>query len=165
MKKFLIMVLVLAFVSAGLFSQEQEVPPMEGSTSHIGMELSFNWGVMVHEDFDFDPYFPNYGLNLDIVFNNFIMLSPEVYLVVHQFDFKPMWIAPGLILNFKFSSFFVGAGLCKWFVVSKTGSDSDWMLKINAGIDKNIRIMAYIETPFENAFDSIFFGATIGFRF
>jgi hypothetical protein len=132
------------------------------------MNFGLNFGVMTFDDFSFDPLMWTAGAELDIQFGDFLMFSPEVTLVGNGFKFKEFLLFPAAILNFTPGNFFIGGGLTKGFYLG-SGEDfaiTDIALKLNAGlISKNIKLTAYLITGFDNLFDGMLVGASLGFRF
>jgi len=157
MKKAMIAVLLVAAVSF--------VSPAKAQAEN----LSLNLGVITDSSFSFKPFFWTAGMTVDIPLGNVLTLSPEGYIVVHKFEFGSFIFAPAVMLNFNFNEFFVGAGVSKWFLLGDdiAGSpSSDFSLKINAGFQGyTMRLTAFIFTPFDDLFDSMAVGATIGFVF
>ena len=132
------------------------------------MNFGLNFGVMTDDGFSFDPLMWTAGAELDIQFGEFLMFSPEVTLVGNGFKFKEFLLFPAVILNFTPGNFFVGGGLTKGFYLG-SGEDfaiTDIALKLNAGlISRNIKLTAYLITAFDNLFDGMLVGASLGFRF
>lgn len=158
MKKSFIFVLLLVLVFS--FST------MELKAKTMGMDLFVNGGVVTDDSLSFDPFLWTAGVNLDFHFGNF-MLSPECFITVYKFEFDPLLIQPAVIANIKLSSFFVGAGLTKWFVVGE-GDDfsTDLALKLNAGFrGNNFRLTAFAVMDFDNLFSDMVVGATFGISF
>lgn len=157
MKKALVALLLIAVI--GLAA------PIQARAEY----LSLNFGTVTNSSFTFNPFLWTAGMTIDIPLGNVMTLSPEGYIVVHEFNFGTFIFAPSLLLNFNLKEFFVGAGLSKWFLLGDdiSGSPStDFSLKVNAGFKgTDLRIAAFIFTPFENLFDSMAVGATIGFVF
>lgn len=158
MKKSFIIVFVLALVLS--FSA------VELKAKSTGMELFLNGGVVTDDSLSFDPFLWTAGLNLDIHFGSF-MLSPECFVTVYKFEFDPLWLQPAVIANIKLSSFFVGAGLTKWFLIGDGYSlSTDVALKINAGLrGNNFRLTVFAVTNFDNLFEDMSVGATFGISF
>ncbi|MFQ6083686.1 MAG: hypothetical protein ACE5WD_10035 [Candidatus Aminicenantia bacterium] len=149
---FLSIVLIFAISSHGLKAEH--------------MDLSIYSGVVTDDSFSFKPFYWTIGLNMDIHFNNLIMLSPECYMITHNFNY--FFLAPAVLLNLNFDFFIVGAGLTKWFSIGESSDFStDIGLKVNAGINgDNLRLMVFIVTSFDNFFaKGMAVGATLGFSF
>lgn len=131
-----------------------------------GLIFSLNGGVLTNEDFKFDPLLWTAGFNLDFHFSDFLMLSPEFYAIIPDTEFDEATLAPAALLNLKFSSLFVGAGVTKWFYVE--GESSDLLFKGNLGLRGNyIRLVFFTVTDFDNFFGryAYWLGATLGFEF
>ena len=131
-----------------------------------GLVLSFNSGVYTDDSFKFKPFYWTAGLNMDIHFANFLMLSPECYFIVHNFKFRQSWIAPAALLNLKFNTFFIGAGFTKQFYLGEGGGSTDFLLKMNSGFrEHGWRLVAFLITGFNEYFDYNEVGLTLGFEF
>ena len=134
-----------------------------GTEMHFGL----NFGVMTDESFSFDPIVWTAGVELDFHFGRYLMLSPELMLVGEGFEFDYFILYPAAILNFTASSFFVGGGVAKGFLIGSGASGStDFMLKLNAGlVAKSFKLTAYALMAFDSMFENMLLGATLGFRF
>ena len=129
-------------------------------------------GVETNLDSLFDATYWMAGATLDINLSALpLMISPECHIVVYGFEFEYFRIVPAVVLNYKISSLFVGAGITKWWWL---GSEAEWfdpsdlLLKVNAGYKGNrIRLSAFIITPFDHLFGRYYnrVGATLGFGF
>jgi hypothetical protein len=131
------------------------------------MTLGINFGTMTDDTFSFNPFFWTAGAELDLPFGTSLMFSPEVTLVGYKFEFKEFLLFPAAILNFTVSNFFVGGGITKGFYIGSgdTTEITDVALKLNAGLlTENIKLTAYIITPFDGIFKEMIIGATLGFR-
>jgi len=129
-------------------------------------------GVETNLDSLFDPTYWMAGAALDINLSALpLMISPECHIVVYGFEFDFFRLMPAVVLNYKVSSFFVGAGITKWWWLGSEAEgfdSSDFLLKINAGYKGNrIRLSAFIVTPFDHLFGRYYnkVGATFGFGF
>jgi hypothetical protein len=143
----------------------REVPIASASNE---MSFGINFGIMTDDSFSFDPIMWTAGAELDFQFGDILMLSPEVTLVGYKFEFKQFILYPAAILNLTPGNFFIGGGVTKGFLIGSGASGStDFALKLNAGaFSKNIKLTAYLITPFDNLFKSgMAVGATLGFRF
>ena len=159
MKKMFFIIFLLIIVSTlSLYSDGSK------GSNYIGKQFTFNWGIITDDSFSFDTYYAEYGFALDIVFTDYFMISPELYLVSYKFKFDPLYLAPGILFNYESNSLFAGIGVSKWFKLSGNAVSTDWRLKLNAGIDKEFRLTAFITTPFDNLFKNVMVGLTLGFR-
>lgn len=127
-------------------------------------------GVETYLDSLFDPVYWMAGATIDINLSALpLMISPECHIISYGFAFEIFRLVPAVVLNYKVSSLFVGAGITKWFWLgSEAAGSSDFLLKVNAGYKGNgIRLSAFIVTPFDHLFESYFnrVGATLGFGF
>jgi hypothetical protein len=134
------------------------------------MNFYLNAGILTDGDFSFDPFLWYVGPSLDIHFGRLFMLSPEVNLVFHEFEFDTFLLNPAVCLNAKLKCFFVGAGISKYWVVSGTwsGEITDVLLRLNVGIKTgNIKLRAFLDTSFDNLFDKwwTLYGVQLGIGF
>ena len=132
------------------------------------MNLYVNVGLVTDKEFTFDPFLWSGGVSLDIHLGQQLMLSPECNVIFEGFKFDTMWLQPGVLVNLKLSSLFVGAGITKRFKLTDNVFASELLLKLNGGFSgKKYRLVAYIETPFDNIFGkyAILLGAQLGFVF
>ncbi len=153
--------LSILFLTIGLFFAVSSLP-----LKAEYVETSINSGVVTNDSFSFKPFYWTVGINMDFHFNDLIMISPECYMITHNFNY--IYLAPAVLLNLDFDVFIVGAGLTKWFLIGENSYFStDAALKINAGINgENLRLMAFIVSPFNNLFaKGMAVGATLGFSF
>lgn len=131
--------------------------------------LSLNFGTITDSSFSFNPFFWTAGATLDIYLGPHFSLSPEATMVVHNFEFGSFILAPAVLLNVEFANLFFGGGISKWFLLGSDipGSPSaDFSLKLNAGFKgDNLRLAAFLFTPFGELFESMAVGATLGFYF
>jgi uncharacterized protein YgiM (DUF1202 family) len=138
-----------------------------GADSSTAMHFGLNFGAQTDTNFNFDPFLWTTGVELDIEFGSFLMLSPEAILVGSGFEFKNFILYPAAILNLTASSFFVGGGVAKgFFIGSGTSGSTDFLLKLNAGlVAPGIKLTAYALMAFDDLFGDMILGATLGFRF
>ena len=132
------------------------------------MNFYIRFGIITDTSFDFNYWLWSTGAQLDFHIGSFFMLSPECDIIVYRFDFDPVLLAPGLMANFKLSNLFIGAGVSYWGLIG-TGVgafEGEPLLKTNVGIrTSNLKITLYAITTFENAFDDVAIGLTLGFGF
>lgn len=124
-------------------------------------------GILTESNFKFNNYLWLVGANLDVQFGPVLMLSPECDVIIYKLEFNPVFIMPGVILNFHASGFYAGGGATIPIMIGSGYSyEGDILLKLNAGFKKNyFKIQAFLLTPFESAFDYTVIGATVGFGF
>ncbi len=154
MKRIVIMA-VLLIVASGVWAQTP-------------VKFGLNFGIATDDSLSFDPILWMAGLEVDVMFSDFIMLSPELHLYGYKFEFKQFLLTPGVLLNLKVDPLFVGGGLVKGFVFGEGDSfSSDVALKLNAGfISDTIKLTAYLITDFDSLFKKgMLVGATFGLRF
>jgi hypothetical protein len=139
------------------------------SASTLESHMTWGWGVITDDSFSFKPFLWTAGFNLDLHLGPALMLSPEVYAIVHNVDFGAFILAPAVLLNFDAQGFFAGAGLTKWWLLGSKVSgapSSDFSLKANAGFKgSGLKLTAFVITPFNDLFKSMAVGATLGFYF
>lgn len=163
MKKVALSLLLLAFLFCVTSQNSQAlVKPFS---------LYLSGGVQTDTNLSFDPFFWTAGANMDFSFALLpFTLSPECYIIVHNFDFDAFTLAPGVMANLKLANLFVGAGLTKWFLVGTEAADtppSDFMLKLNAGLKgPGVKLTVFAVTAFDNLFktDYMWIGATVSFK-
>jgi len=159
MKK--ILVVVTAAMSLALV-----LPPTASAAEPLNFYIK--GGVLTDQSFSFNPFLWTVGANLDFNIGSALMLSPECDIIVYKFNFKPLWLAPAVTLNFRAGGFYVGGGVGKFLVIG-SGYDlsSDLLLKFNAGFKGNgLKLQAYVWTPLgDEAFEDFVVGAALGFGF
>ncbi len=156
MKRFTILVLaVAALLSAA-------APRLSAQT-----EVSLNFGVVTDKTFTFNPFLWTGGMTVDLFIGPHLSLSPEGFIIVHNFDFGAFFLAPAVLLNFQGHGFFMGGGLTKWWLVgSEIGGSysSDVGMKLNLGFKSaNLKFTLYAITPFKDFLKEPILGATFGF--
>ncbi|MCK5222791.1 MAG: hypothetical protein KAR14_14485, partial [Candidatus Aminicenantes bacterium] len=158
MKKLLPLLLVFVIISAVL-----TINLNADSTKFFG-----NFGMMTDDSFNFDFYLWTIGVNLDFSINDLFMISPDVNVITYKFEFSTFLLEPAVLANFKLGTFFAGAGLSKFFIISGSGfgESTDIALKVNGGFrGDNFKFRVYIITPFTDLFTANIIGATIGIGF
>ena len=116
----------------------------------------------------FSPFLWSIGINFDFSINDLFMISPEVNVITYKFEFSTFLLEPAVIANFKLGTFFVGAGLSKFFIITGNdfGDSTDIALKLNAGFrSENLKFKVYLITPFSDLLSSNIVGATFGIGF
>jgi hypothetical protein len=128
-------------------------------------DLFGNATFAIDDAFDFDYWLWGLGATADFHITDLIMITPEVNVWTFRFDFDAFWLDTAVVANFKLSNFFLGAGVDKMWNLSGAAS-SDFSLRLNAGlIGNNIRLTAFLITPFDALFDAMLIGVQIGFGF
>ncbi len=163
MKKVALSLLLLAF----LFCVTSQNSQALGKP----FSLYLSGGVLTDTNLSFDPFWWKAGANMDFSFALLpFTVSPECYIIVHNFEFDFFWLAPAVMANLKLANLFVGAGLTKWFLVGTEVTESfstDVMLKLNAGLKgPGVKLTVFTVMPFDNLFktDYMQIGATISFK-
>lgn len=134
----------------------------------IGMNFYINFGLVTDDSFSFNDYLWSGGAALDIHIGPLLMITPECDIIVYKFEFDPVILAPAVIANIKLKNFFFGAGITKWFLIGDSiGTvESDFALKANLGLrTSNLRLTLYGISYFDNFFDYLLIGITLGFGF
>jgi hypothetical protein len=158
MKKFTL----LALAVASLFLAT--APNLSAQT-----EFALEWGVITDKSFSFKPFLWTAGLTLDFYLNPDFSLSPEVFMIVQNFDFGGFFLAPGILLNYQGTDFFIGGGLTKWWLVGSEvegAYSTDVAFKANVGYKSaNIKLTVFAITSFNEFFKEPVFGATFALWF
>ena len=95
-----------------------------------------------------------------------IMISPELNIIINEFDFDLILLEPALTINFRFANFFVGAGLTKFFELGDDFWANKFSLKIHGGLKLiGVKLRAYMIIPFDELFKPTIYGGSIGFGF
>lgn len=134
----------------------------------IGMNFYINFGLLTDDSFSFNDYLWSTGANLDIHIGPLFMLTPECDIIVYKFDFDPVILAPAVMANIKLKNIFFGLGITKWFLIGDSVGtvESDFGLKMNVGLrTSNLRVLLYGISYFENFFDYLLIGISLGFGF
>jgi hypothetical protein len=134
----------------------------------IGMNFYINFGLLTDDSFSFNDYLWSGGAALDIHVGPLLMITPECDIIVYKFEFDPVILAPAVMANIKLKNFFFGAGITKWFLIGdSTGTiEGDFALKANLGLrTNNLRLTLYGISYFDNFFDYLLIGVTLGFGF
>ncbi len=158
MRKFFLSLLVIGLLLGGVFQQAQ--------AQDKTLALNLNVGAMTNTSFD--DALLTLGAGLDFLLGEYIMISPELQLWSYKFKFDVFLLNPGAILNFKLKNFFIGGGVILPFLISgdEDIESGELMPKINAGLRTNrIRLSLYLITTFNDLFDEILLGASIGIVF
>lgn len=158
MKKLLPLLLVFVVLSAGFTSDLKA-----DSTKIFG-----NFGILTDDSFNFDFYLWTIGVNFDFSINDLFMISPEVNVITYKFEFSTFLLEPAVLANFKLGTFFAGAGLSKFFLITGNdfGESTDIALKVNGGFrGSNFKFKVYVITPFSDLFTANIVGITFGIGF
>jgi len=148
-------ILALAFVSARDVSSQTN--------------LAWNIGAITDKSFKFDPFLWTNGFTLDLYLSPRLSLSPEIFMVLHNFEFGAFILAPAVLLNIQTESFFLGGGVTKWWALGTEVSgapSSDVMCKLNFGlVGHDVKLTVFAVTPFQDFFRDTWLGATFGIYF
>ncbi len=132
-------------------------------------DISWNWGVVTDKSFSFSPFLWTTGFTFDFYLSPNLSFSPELFAVIHNFDFGAFILAPALLLNFQGQGFFIGGGVTKWWLLGSDiegGPSSDAAFKANVGFrGYDIKLTLFTVTPFNAFFKDMVVGATFGFYF
>lgn len=155
MKKIIVWAAVL-LLAGGLYAENN-------------MRFGLNFGVVTDDSFSFKPFMWTAGAELDFHLGDYLMLSPEITMVNHKFEFKQFVLYPGAVLNLTFGQLFLGGGLVKGIYIGDGTSfvADKFSLKLNGGfIGDSYKLTAYLITEFDDLFKKgMVVGATLGFRF
>jgi len=164
MRKLTLMFLCLVLAVASVSSIYAE-------TSNVSSDKSkfyINLGALANQDFD--VFWWQTGVMLDLPLGSNLFLTPEAMLIGYKFAFDTVYLFPGATMNLKFGNkgneFFVGAGLLIYFYLApEVGGGDDLMLKIHGGfIGDNIKLTIYTYDYFDGGlFDYLYIGANVGF--
>jgi len=129
------------------------------------IDVSANIGLLTRNDFTFDPLVLSGNVTFDISIGRFILLSPECTLYADsKFTTDSLLIAPGGTINFATGQLFLGAGIIKEIWLKSTDVTIPLEMKLQVGIRASkYRLGAYMLTFFDDLFNDISFGFTIGF--
>ena len=158
------MVVICLFIG-GAFSRVQ------GQEAKAVMSLNLGVQTNLFSESSFDNAWFTLDTRFGIAVGQSFEISPEVMAMVDDsFNFDAVWLYPGVMLNFKLSSFFVGAGAILPIVFYDGESDSGRLRpKFNFGYRAgSLTLTAYIITLTEEYADFLeynYIGATIGYIF
>lgn len=129
------------------------------------IDVSANAGILTRSDFKFDPLVLSGNVTFDISVGRFILLSPECTLYADsKFTTESLILAPGGTVNFTTGQLFLGGGVIKEIWLKSSAVSIPLELKLQAGVRASkFRLGAYLLTFFEEMFNDISFGFTIGF--
>ena len=135
--------------------------------SAIGpLDIYLQGGLITDNSMSFSPFLWSAGINLDFKFGNMMMLSPELNIIVNEFDFDYILLEPAITINFRLANFFAGAGLTKYFELGDDFWTNKFSLKVHGGLKLiGIKLRVYMIIPFDELFTPAVYGGTIGFGF
>jgi hypothetical protein len=157
MKKAVVIALLGLAVLAALPARAQAAGPLN---------FYIRVGVITDKNATFNPFLWTAGANFDINFTENLFLSADTDMIVYKFSFKPVWLTPSVMLNLRFSAFYIGAGISKFFIIGDGYTlDSDLLFKANAGFKSDFfKFQVFTYSPFGNM--GVFgLGANLGFGF
>ena len=138
---------------------------------HANKAVEFTFSLGVQTDLSSDGSFSDalftMGANLDIHAGRTVMISPEVMVVTHDFNFGSVVIYPGAVLNFRFGGVFFGAGAVLPVLAGWGGFETGNLSpKINLGFRSgHLTLLAYLITDTEEIFKYNLIGASLGVTF
>jgi hypothetical protein len=144
------------------------------SSRELEARANLRFGIVTDKSFSFDPFYWTVGLDYDIKLVHLLFLDPEIYMIVPNFDFGMIRVAPGVLLNYivpldGLHTLWFGGGVTKW-EWWRLGSDvaaspsSGVALKLNASLITNgVTITLFVITPFNNIFQDMTLGAVMAF--
>ncbi|MCK5221805.1 MAG: hypothetical protein KAR14_09510 [Candidatus Aminicenantes bacterium] len=138
-----------------------------GRISAIGpLDIYFQGGVITDDSFSFSPLLWTAGLNIDFKTGNMLMISPELNIIVNEFDFDYILLEPAITINLRLANFFAGAGLTKLFELGDDFWANKLSLKVHGGLKLiGVKLRAYMIIPFDELFKPTIYGGSIGFGF
>jgi len=165
MKKYVLLAICLCIAVCSV----PNVNAQSSTTSSDPSKFYINFGAI--SDDDFTSFYWQTGVMLDLPLGNNLFITPEAMFLGYKFNFDELYLYPGATINLKFgekgNSFFVGSGLLLYILLAPSGHDldlSDLILKIHGGfIGDNLKLTAYMYTFTQGLFDSVLFGANVGF--
>ena len=130
------------------------------------MDIYIQAGVITDNSFSFTPVLWTAGANIDFKVGGMLMISPELNIVVSELNFDYILLEPAITVNLRLATFFVGAGLTKFFVLGDDFEANQFSLKIHGGVKlPGIKIRGYMIIPFEDLFTPTLYGVSLGFGF
>ncbi len=157
MKKYFITLFIVLFLFTGL-----------SYSADKSFDMYIGANILTDSSFTFEYYLWGPGVAFDFYLTDNLTISPEAYMYVYKFEFNPFILAPAVLVNMRFNTFFVGAGITKWFLIGSNASDvsSDFALKINAGfVSESLKLSFFAITSFDELFSDMALGASLAFRF
>jgi len=157
MKKTVVITLLGLALLAALPTQAKAAGPLN---------FYIRFGVITDNHATFDPFLWTMGANFDFNLSENLFISADADMIIYKFNFKPVWLTPSVLLNFRFSNFYVGAGVSKFVLIGSGYSlSSDLLFKINAGFKSNaFKLQVFAYSPFGD-FGVFGLGANLGFGF
>ena len=158
MKKVIVAIVILSAAVAAL--------PQTGQAADL-FNFYVRTGLITEDDFSFSPLLWTVGANFDFNLGPMLILSPECDLIVHQFNFSPVWLTPAVTLNLNLSGLYVGAGLAKFIMIGSGYTlTSDFLFKLNGGFKTDsFKLQVYTLSSFSHLFSDMAVGFTLGFGF
>ena len=165
MKKVILVLSVVCFLIGGGFSGAQAQEAKSAFSLNLGVQTNLS------SNSSFDIAWFTLDLRAGIGVGRTLEISPEIMAAVDDsLDFDVVWLYPGLLLNLKVGSFFIGAGAVLPVLVYEGESSSGRVSpKVNFGyraghLNLTVYLIAWND-EFVDFFDLNQIGATIGFRF
>jgi hypothetical protein len=127
-------------------------------------------GIVTDQSFSLSPFHWTIGVDFTFKVVGSLFLDPEIYMIIQNFDFETIKLAPGIMLNYlPFNGFWFGGGITKWEwwrlgSAIEASQSSDVALKLNASIiNSSVTMTFFMITPFNNIFNEMTLGLV--FRF
>lgn len=156
MKKCLLSVLLI-FAVLGCFLKAEDVNVKTDRPA-----LFFNLGAITAFSGEGIIPLPCGGFNLDYPLGKNVMISPELNVIFCYY--LPVFLAPGVQINIKEKSMFVGGGIVVLTDLYDFEGDSATLLKFNVGyISDRTRFSIYLLTGGDMS-EATVLGATVSFR-
>jgi len=153
----LTLLVVFSLLTSAVFARE-----------HKYRQSQFMITVGGFTDDGFEWFYWTAGAEMNLFLGNNLMITPEAMFIGYEFDFDWFWLHAGGTANILFGKrghqMFAGGGLVLAIPIEPSGADTDLMLKLNGGfLTKNMKLTAYIITPFDDIFGYMNFGVSVGF--
>ncbi len=151
----------------GLFTFILILVIIPGRVSAIGpLDVYIQGGAISDESLSFSPLLWTAGVNIDFKTGNLLMISPELNIIVNEFNFDYILLEPALTINLRLANFFVGAGLTKIFEMGNDFWADKFSLKVHGGLKLiGLKLRAFVIIPFDDLFNPTIYGGSVGFGF
>ncbi len=124
-------------------------------------------GVITDNGFSFNPFLWTLGANFDFNLSSLFFISAGADMIIHQFDFSPVWLTPSLMANLRLSAFYIGAGISKFFVLGDGYElSSSFLFKANVGLKEDLfKLQVFVYSPLDELASYFGVGLNFGFGF
>jgi hypothetical protein len=154
--------IIACAVSVLFFVSPRELPAQ--------MKMNLRAGIVMDKSFSLKPLYWTMGVDFDFRVVRALYLNPEIYMIVPDFDFDSISVAPGIMLNYILpnNDIWFGGGITKWewwrLGPEVAASPSSGVaLKLNVSIiSAPLTLTVFVVTPFNNIFNDITLGLLLG---